>query len=97
MSDADDTLIPERLRATFAKLRCAPWTEIKSALACAGFVATGAWLMIASGFHLAVDHEALDAWLTFLAGAWGIATAGQGWKQTVAAKVASAAPKDGAP
>lgn len=88
----DDELVPASLRATYAKLRCAPWTEIKSALACVGFVATGFWLAIAAWKEIAIDHEALDAWLTFLAGAWGIATAGQGWKQTVAAKVAAAAP-----
>lgn len=85
---ADAELVPRCLRILFAILRAAPWTEIKSAIACIGVVFTGLWLAIAAAFRIQVDVAALDSWLLFMTGAWGIASVAQGWKQSIAAKVA---------
>lgn len=95
---SDDELVPRWLRILFAILRAAPWTEIKSAIACAGVMLTGLWLVVAAFFHVTVDVAALDSWLLFMTGAWGIASVAQGWKQSVAARIAPSPSlqKDGA-
>lgn len=90
----DVELVPRRLQVLFAVLRAAPMTEVKTAAGLVLLFATAAWLAVSIVFHLEIRESVLDTWLLFLSGLLAISSFGQGWKQSVTARVAAAAKEE---
>jgi hypothetical protein len=87
----DAELVPRWLRVGFACLRAAPMTEVKTAAGLLLLFATAGWLAISIVWHLEIRESVLDTWLLFLSGLLAISSFGQGWKQSITARVAVAA------
>lgn len=94
---SDDPLVPRRLQVFYACVRCAPWTELKTFSGLVLLCLTALWLVIAALFKVTVNESVLDSWLLFLSGLLAIASFGQGWKQSVAAKLTAATAAKGTP
>jgi hypothetical protein len=88
---SDEELVPRWLRVTFAILRAAPMTELKTAAGLVLLFATAAWLALSIVLHLEIRESVLDTWLLFLSGLLAISSFGQGWKQSVVGRVQTAA------
>lgn len=91
-TNAPDALVPRKLQIVFAIMRCAPWTELKTFSGLVLLFLTAIWLVVADFFHVALSEPRLDTWLLFLSGLLTITAFGQGWKQSVAARVATPPP-----
>lgn len=98
MTDTD-SLVPTKLQVFYACVRCAPMTELKTLAGLVLLFGTAGWVAISAVFRIPIDGAVFDSWLLFLSGLLAIASFGQGWKQSVAARLtaATAPPKTGAP